>query len=388
MVVVTGCVLVGGSILSSHRSANADAITDKIGAAQQALAADAAANAQLKAEISDTRAQEAVLRSAISALDARIAQTNDQVTAGQAQLDLIRTNLARARENLAWTQAQLAGDRTHLADELVVMYKAENASSSFSNLLSSGDFNSFWQHVLDVHRLASSENQLVAKVTLEEAAVAAEVAGISQQERDQAVLVSTLQGLVRQLNDTLATRQEAEQNLAAREAADGALLAQNEQSQREVAAQIAQLQAEEAAALAAGGGSGQFAWPERGPITQGFGCTTFPFEPYDANCPGRHFHSGIDIAASCGNDIDAADSGIAHTYYSSYGYGDHIIIVHGNGWVSVYGHMSSFTVSDGQEVHRGQFIGYEGSTGNSTGCHLHFEIDLNGTPENPIAYLS
>jgi murein DD-endopeptidase MepM/ murein hydrolase activator NlpD len=54
----------------------------------------------------------------------------------------------------------------------------------------------------------------------------------------------------------------------------------------------------------------------------------------------------------------------------------------------VYGHMSSFVISDGQTVKRGQLIGYEGSTGNSTGCHLHFEVDLNNTPLNPLAYLS
>jgi murein DD-endopeptidase MepM/ murein hydrolase activator NlpD len=172
------------------------------------------------------------------------------------------------------------------------------------------------------------------------------------------------------------------------QAQDQAELAAMEQATKELNAQIAALQAQEAAALAAGGGNGHFAWPETGPITQGFGCTTYPFEPYDPNCATRHFHSGIDIAAPCGNSITAADSGIAHTYYSAYGYGDHILIVHGNGWISVYGHMASFTVGDGQIVHRGQQIGYEGSTGNSTGCHLHFEVDLNNVPLNPLAYLS
>ena len=172
------------------------------------------------------------------------------------------------------------------------------------------------------------------------------------------------------------------------QASDNQKLAEMEKATKELNAQIAQLQAQEAAALAAGGGNGHFAWPETGPITQGFGCTTYPFEPYDPNCSTRHFHSGIDIAAPCGNNITAADSGIAHTYYSGYGYGNHVIIVHGNGWVSVYGHMAAFVISDGQTVHRGQLIGFEGSTGNSTGCHLHFETDLNNNPVNPLAYLS
>jgi murein DD-endopeptidase MepM/ murein hydrolase activator NlpD len=61
--------------------------------------------------------------------------------------------------------------------------------------------------------------------------------------------------------------------------------------------------------------------------------------------------------------------------------------VHGNGWVSIYGHLASFAVGNGQAVGRGQTIGYEGSTGNSTGPHLHFEIRLNDTPQNPLQYL-
>jgi murein DD-endopeptidase MepM/ murein hydrolase activator NlpD len=218
--------------------------------------------------------------------------------------------------------------------------------------------------------------------------VEADVSRIAAQRAQQTQLVATLAGIVTQLADAVATRQAAQQQLVALQARDQRELAQMEQATRELNAQIAQLQAQEAAALAAGGGNGHFAWPETGPITQGFGCTTYPFEPYDPTCSTRHFHSGLDIAAPCGNDITAADSGIAHTYYSSYGFGDHVIIVHGNGWVSVYGHMSAFVVGDGQTVHRGQLIGYEGSTGNSTGCHLHFEVDLNNTPRNPLAYLS
>jgi murein DD-endopeptidase MepM/ murein hydrolase activator NlpD len=64
-----------------------------------------------------------------------------------------------------------------------------------------------------------------------------------------------------------------------------------------------------------------------------------------------------------------------------------VIIVHGNGWLSLYGHLASFAVGNGQGVGRGQTIGYEGSTGNSTGPHLHFEIRLNDVPQNPLQYL-
>jgi murein DD-endopeptidase MepM/ murein hydrolase activator NlpD len=225
-------------------------------------------------------------------------------------------------------------------------------------------------------------------VTLDEATIQADVNSITLAKNQQVDLLATLNGIEQQQTAARESRQQAQQQLVALQARDQVLLAQNEAAQAQLNSQITKLKAEEAAALAAGGGNGHFLWPETGPITQGFGCTTFPFEPYDPNCSTRHFHSGIDIAAPCGNNIAAADSGIAHLFFSDFGYGLHVIIVHGNGWDTVYGHMSGFAVRDGQIVHRGQLIGYEGSTGNSTGCHLHFEIDLNGNPRNPLAYLS
>jgi len=388
VVLVVAGVIALAALGSDQRRATADAITDKIGAAKQQLSADGATMNRLRSELAAAANQEAALEKAISGLDTQITQTRQQVSDAETQLAAIETQLALAQADLAATQQKLAFDRHQLFVEIVVMYKAQNASNGFSNFLTSGDFNSLWQHVLDIHRLGESERQLIATVTAEEQTVQDDVARISTAKTQQKQVVATLDGIVAQLDDALATRQQAQQQLLALQARDQQQLAANEAAAKELNAQIAALQAQEAAALAAGGGNGHFAWPETGPITQGFGCTTFPFEPYDPNCSTKHFHSGIDIAAPCGNNVAAADSGIAHTYFSDVGYGNHIIIVHGNGWISVYGHMASFVVGDGQTVHRGQLIGYEGSTGNSTGCHLHFEVDLNNNPMNPLAYLS
>jgi murein DD-endopeptidase MepM/ murein hydrolase activator NlpD len=388
VVLVVAGVIALGALGPDQRHATADAITDKIGAAKQQLSADGATMNRLHSQLAAAANQEAALEKAIAGLDTQITRTRHQVSDAAAQLAAIETQLALAQADLAATQQRLVFDRKQLLVEIVVMYKAQNASNGFSNFLTSGDFNSLWQHVLDVHRLGESERQLIATVTTEEQTVQADVAQISTEKTQQTQVVATLDGIVAQLDDALATRQQAQQQLLALQARDQQQLAANEAAAKQLNAQIASLQAQEAAALAAGGGNGHFAWPETGPITQGFGCTTFPFEPYDPNCSTKHFHSGIDIAAPCGNNVAAADSGIVHTYFSDIGYGNHIIIVHGNGWVSVYGHMAAFVVQDGQTVHRGQLIGYEGSTGNSTGCHLHFEVDLNNNPMNPLAYLS
>lgn len=100
------------------------------------------------------------------------------------------------------------------------------------------------------------------------------------------------------------------------------------------------------------------------------------------------FHGGVDFAASYGTGIKATRSGevIVRAYHSSYG--NYIIIDHGNGIASLYAHMSGFNVSIGQEVSQGSVIGFIGSTGSSTGPHLHFEIRVNGTRVNPMNYLN
>jgi murein DD-endopeptidase MepM/ murein hydrolase activator NlpD len=95
-------------------------------------------------------------------------------------------------------------------------------------------------------------------------------------------------------------------------------------------------------------------------------------------------HLGIDIAAGIGDPIVTADSGvIVFTGWAAGGYGNMIMVDHGNGYQTLYGHLSAVGVSCGQSVNQGQYIGNSGSTGNSTGSHLHFEIRLWGQFVNP-----
>ena len=103
----------------------------------------------------------------------------------------------------------------------------------------------------------------------------------------------------------------------------------------------------------------------------------------------RRFHAGEDIGAPMGTPILAADSGIATVIPDNgNGYGNYIIINHGGGRTTLYAHMSGFAVSNGATVTQGQTIGYVGSTGNSTGPHLHFEVRVNGATTDPKSYFS
>lgn len=118
-------------------------------------------------------------------------------------------------------------------------------------------------------------------------------------------------------------------------------------------------------------------------ISLGFGCTSFSFEPVDLACPGGHWHSGVDLAAARGTSVVATLPGIATVVLSATGYGLHVIIDHGGGLSSLYGHLDTVVTTSGTYVLAGQVIGTLGSSGNATGPHLHFEIRRDGIAEDP-----
>ena len=127
--------------------------------------------------------------------------------------------------------------------------------------------------------------------------------------------------------------------------------------------------------------TGTFAWPTSGRLTSTFGGRSSPGGIGSTN------HKGIDIAGSRGQAINAADGGtVTYAGWMS-GYGYLVIIDHGNGYETYYGHNSKLLVSVGDKVYKGQRIANMGSTGNSTGNHCHFEIRLYGTARNPLNYL-
>jgi murein DD-endopeptidase MepM/ murein hydrolase activator NlpD len=128
-------------------------------------------------------------------------------------------------------------------------------------------------------------------------------------------------------------------------------------------------------------GTGVFAFPSNARTSSPFGWRTHPILGY------RRFHAGLDFAASYGSTIRAADSGtvIFSGWYG--GYGKTLIIDHGRGLTTLYAHCSKLYVAEGQRVQKGQAIAAVGSTGLSTGPHLHFEVRRNGSPVNPAKYL-
>jgi murein DD-endopeptidase MepM/ murein hydrolase activator NlpD len=122
-------------------------------------------------------------------------------------------------------------------------------------------------------------------------------------------------------------------------------------------------------------------WPVEGQITGSFGERIDPFNGEGA------FHSGVDISAHVGSPVIAPADGLITFADFLGGYGRAIMVDHGHGIATRYGHLSSFAVAAGQYVHRGDTIGYVGQSGRSTGPHLHYEVRINDVPVNPYKYL-
>ena len=129
---------------------------------------------------------------------------------------------------------------------------------------------------------------------------------------------------------------------------------------------------------------GGFVFPVDGAaVSQPYGCTALAIEPPSRLCSLGHFHSGLDLVAPVGAPVRATLAGVAHVLLSPGGYGLHVVIDHGAGLSSLYAHLAAAFVVDGAVVAVGEVIGAVGSSGNSTGPHLHFEIRRDGLPEDP-----
>jgi murein DD-endopeptidase MepM/ murein hydrolase activator NlpD len=167
------------------------------------------------------------------------------------------------------------------------------------------------------------------------------------------------------------------------------LLASFDAEIEEIEGEIASLEKEQSSikkliterAKAAGAAPGSLIRPVPGGISSGFGPRIHPIYGYSL------MHNGIDMDGGMGQKIVAAAAGTVFFAEAKGGYGNSIMIDHGGGMVTLYAHQSSFAVSDGQKVNAGQVIGYVGSSGVSTGPHLHFEVRINGNPVNPAKYL-
>jgi murein DD-endopeptidase MepM/ murein hydrolase activator NlpD len=362
-------------------------VADTIGHKQQQLQGLNGQIVSTKSQIGQLLAQERALQAQVAALDAQLRAVQAQIDEETAKLVELAQEVAAAKQQLAEKEAELAKHIADFGNRMRIMYKSGQVSG-LELVFSAANFTDLLNRAFFFNDIVQEDRRQLAELQKERAAIEAMKADLEAKQAQQAQVV-------KQIQDQKAQLQANRDQRAAREAQIAAIEAQFQQQLQQMEAQRAALQAQIAALVAESfraRSSGRWKWPIDGVITQGFGCTSYPFEPYDPSCPTLHFHSGIDIANDYGTPVHAADGGIVHNYsmscgYGLCGYGYYVVIVHAGGFISLYGHLSSYAVADGTQVNQDTVIGYEGSTGNSTGPHLHFEIDLAGTPVDPLAYL-
>jgi len=333
--------------------------------------------------------QEHALRAQVAALDAQLTAVQGQIDQETAKLVLLGQQVDQAKEQLIQKQAELARHIADFGKRMRIMYKSGQVSG-VELVFSAANFTDLMNRIFFFNDIVREDRRQLAELQKERAAIEAMKVDLEAKQAEQAQVV-------KQIKDQKAQLQAVRDQRAAREQQIAAIEAQFQQQLAEMQAQRAALQAQIGTLIRESSrarSSGKWKWPLDGALTQGFGCTSYPFEPYEPSCPSKHFHSGLDIAADYGTPVHAADGGIVHNFTMGCswggglcGYGRYVIIVHAGGFTTLYGHLSSWAVGDGVQVDKDTVIGYEGSTGNSTGPHVHFEIDLAGMPVDPLAYL-
>jgi murein DD-endopeptidase MepM/ murein hydrolase activator NlpD len=322
------------------------------------------------------------LKARIAAQQAEIAQTMSRLGDNERQIRLTEADISRREAQLQVRQALLA-QRVRAMDKRgsVDYMELVMTSRSFSDLV---------DRIAIMQGIIQSDQRLVDALRRERDRIRQLRQELQKEHDQQAALLHQQRDREAQVERTTADQQQA---LDYYHQLEGQLVAQRQELEAEKAridGLVNQLQVRfDAQARSVGGGTGHFGWPERGVLTQAFGCTDFLLEPYDPNCPTRHTHTGLDIAAPNGTPIGAADAGIVSftNIGPGGGYGNYVMITHGNGYVTLYAHLSAISVSVNQAVQRGQIIGAEGSTGFSTGPHVHFELRVNNALLNPMPYL-
>ena len=329
-------------------------------------------------QLAKTKHDEHRVLGELSRTEERLHVAETQLQKTTVVLSGTRRAVADASGALQVVSRRLAVHQQLMEERLQVFYK-DGPLGYLDVLLGAADFRDFVARSYLVGMIVSRDLRLYQQVT---------------EERDRRDAVRTT---LAQREADLATQQKqwtmSRQETAALAAQRRRILAQIRVQRQTQEAAIRELEAEsfriadiirrQQGGLHRGGrlslAAGSFMWPASGPITSGFGWRIDPI------FHRRALHTGIDIAAPWGATVEAAESGTVLYVGWMTGYGNVVVLNHGNGISTVYAHLSSYSVHAGDTVHRGQVIARVGSTGWSTGPHLHFEVRQDGQPTDPLA---
>ena len=338
-------------------------------------------------ELSEIQNKKKTAESDKAKLDSEINDLNQQISAVSAELDRTAALLSQKETELALAQEECEKQFDSFKNRARIMY--ENGPSTYIEILfSSGSFSEFMSSIEIIKNLLDYDNRILEERKAAREEIAAQKTEIETIKNDQETRRQTLS----QMQSTLETKR------ASQSAVISQLESREETVRRQVEEQVAEeariqslinqalaaqkTSAQSASASVSGTGTMQWPCPSTNRLTSRFATRQHPIDGV------TKMHNGIDIAGGYGADIIAADSGTVLFSGNSSSYGKYIVISHGGGLTTLYAHCSQLLVSAGATVSRGQTIAKVGSTGKSTGPHLHFEVSLNGSRQDPLSYVS
>ena len=357
---------------------------------------------QLKDQILEAGSAEAAalqqlqdIRDRKAPLDARVAELDSQLTAVNAKLAPLEDQVAQltaalsdAQVKFEASQAQYEAARAEVEKSAAQIYRSARRGATYDYVTAARP-EDLVQGSKYLDQVNQKQRTVVQRATALRDDIDAQRKAIQSKKSDAESAAADVQKFRDQIASIRAEIEPAR--------AQAAVEAQNEESQlAAIRGQKAQYEREWAELQAISdsiaaqlrknsSGSGVAGAcdfrPVPGPVVSGFGTRTDPIGG------GTGFHSGLDIAASSGTPIRSCRSGTVVIAGWQGGYGNAVVIDHGGGMATLYGHQSQIAVSVGEKVLAGEVIGYVGSTGNSTGPHLHFEVRISGNPVDPTPYI-
>ncbi|MBQ7090197.1 MAG: peptidoglycan DD-metalloendopeptidase family protein, partial [Clostridia bacterium] len=296
------------------------------------------------------------------------------------KVEKLKTELSESRANLEEAESELDGNIALAKERIRAMYELGD-TSYLSLVLGAESIEDFTTRYQVVKQMSEYDQKVINQLKATKQTIEEETLAIETMTNEQEDALSALEGNVSALRQKQAQsqslinrfNQQSEENQKAIEAAEAA--------EEELQAEIREAMANSNNDLTF---DGKFLWPVDGyySITDVFGMRTHPITGV------YKLHTGVDIAGGgiSGKPIRAAGDGVVLKSGYNTAYGNYVVIVHGVGYSTLYAHASRLCVSAGQVVVRGDTVAYVGSTGYSTGAHLHFEVIQNGTQLNPLNF--
>lgn len=316
----------------------------------------------------------------LKAIQAELDEATRKLQAIKKEQDQVNLQIKQLQEEIQKAEVQLRARQAILNKRVRVIYM-HGQLSYIEVILGANSFSDFANRLELLKRIIRSDFNLIQEIQQRKAAIEAKKVEIEKEKARLDELASEAQKVQDEVKAKKAEQQRVlahartQQDAAKQMEAD--LIARSNEIRQMIQSRMQQNSGSDQIVH----GNGTFIWPCNGPITSPFGYRTHPIFGTTI------YHSGIDIGVDYNTPIHAADGGTVILAGWCGGYGNAVIIDHGNGLQTLYGHNTSVAVSEGQTVSQGQVIAYSGSTGYSTGPHCHFEVRRNGEAVDPMGYL-